>query len=441
MAATATPYNNGIKKPLNLIEGPIYPDIKKGPPRFRWSKKYWTIDPGAVIRDTEPFSQVLTDAILVQSRDYNKTVYGQSSHRDIVNAEFRPPLGNYYEDIGPLTRVPAKINPIIPRINPSTAGHDGTSGYTAKNERSDMVEKSITDRVKRGEWRPTFYAPIDVPMDNSILPDLEFKMPQISAHSGWNFPAINTQVQPEFDLGEEKLQAIPISSGFNPSFYMGEFNQFEDYETVYNRPQVSVTSGMNVPFQSSIETFVTGEALDYNRPQVSVTSGMNVPFQSFIETPVTELDYNRPQVSVTAGENNFFQSSIETPIVDLEEKLGMTPIYVNNPGSEYGYKENVELYNNPNKFIQDKRPSYSYSVPHQEPVFRSDNYKTHEPHFRRKFQAEKSYGKIEQSAGALPQVGVNMFREALKESFSGYGRKGGTSGKYGYEKKKVNYRF
>ena len=121
----STVLGNGIKKPLNMIENPVYPDIKKGPPRFVWSRKYWQVDPGATMRDTEPITQFIEPAVLAQSRDYNKTVYGQSSHKDIVNAAFRPPLLDYYEDIGPLNRIPATTKAIIPHINPSTAGHGG----------------------------------------------------------------------------------------------------------------------------------------------------------------------------------------------------------------------------------------------------------------------------------------------------------------------------
>ncbi len=67
-----------MKKPLNAIEVPTFPDIKKGPPRFQWSRKFWQADPGATLRDTEPFTQFYENAILVQSRDYNKTQYGSS---------------------------------------------------------------------------------------------------------------------------------------------------------------------------------------------------------------------------------------------------------------------------------------------------------------------------------------------------------------------------
>ena len=161
---------SGAKKPLNLLQNPIQPAIKQAPPRFVWSRKHWQVDAGATLRDTEANTQFIDDAILAQSRDYNQTVYGVTSHRDVVNAEFRPPLISYYEDIGPLNRLPATLQAIIPHINPGTADHDGGTGtYSSRNQRPSDIEKHITDRISTGEMRPTFYAPMDIPKDNSVL--------------------------------------------------------------------------------------------------------------------------------------------------------------------------------------------------------------------------------------------------------------------------------
>jgi len=98
--------SQGTKKPLNALENPIQPNILKTGPRFVWSKKFWQADPGAVLRDTGEITQFYDDAVLAQARDYNQTVYGQSSHKDIVNATFRPPLLDPIEDFFPLTRIP-----------------------------------------------------------------------------------------------------------------------------------------------------------------------------------------------------------------------------------------------------------------------------------------------------------------------------------------------
>jgi hypothetical protein len=292
-------------------------------------------------------------------------------------------------------------------------------------------------------------------------------MPQVSVHAGWVFPAFNLQQNKEIDLGEGKL-SVHIQAGFNSDFHHGSFNQYEGYEAFKNVPNYSTNSGMNTPFQASnIETYVPD--LEYNRPSVSAASGVNTVFEeSNYETPVGELRYNRPQISGTAGTNTFFQASnIETPIdeleynlpqvhaesgqsfvytapfenqeFDLEEKLGGTPLYIQNPGSESDYISTIDPYQQPDKYLQE-RQSYSYSVPQEEPIYRADNY-NHNPHVRERLQPSKSYGQISQSSGAMIPKNdvVDVYRDMLRENFSGYGRQRNTSKRYGSDKRKPTY--
>jgi hypothetical protein len=428
------PQGNGIKKPMNMLENPIYPDIRRAPPRFVWSKKHWKVDAGATLRDTESFSQFSEPAILAQSRSYNKTIYGQSSHKDIVNAEFRPPLQNYYEDIGPLNRVPATIEAIVPRINPGTAGHDGTSGYTAKNERPSDISSALTDRIKNAESHANFYHPMDAPLDNSILPDLEIKLPSISIHSGWNFPSQNTQERPELNLGDEKLQAVPIKSGYFSSVRIDGPNKFENYESRENRPQVSAHSGINTPYQMNSET-PTLELFE-NRPQVSAHSGINTPYKMNSETPTLELFENRPQVSAHSGINTPYQMNSETPTLELFEKIDNIPINIINPGSSEGYRNQEPSSYDTDKYNRENIPSYSYSVPSQDPVFRSRNEETR-PHFREKLQPIKSYGQVSHSGGHIPRFGIeDMYPGVLNSN-----PRSQRPNKYSIAKKKSVYRL
>lgn len=394
----------GIKKPLNMMENPVYPDIKKAPPRFVWSRKHWDVDVGQTLRETETMTQFYEPAVLAQSRDYNRTVYGQSSHRDIVNAEFRPPLLSPYEDLGPLSRVPATIHAIIPHINPSTAGHDGTSGYTAKNQRVNNIEKALTDRIKAGEWRATFYAPIDMPMDNSVLPDLEMKIPSVSAHAGWEIPVrINAPIKTP-DLGDEKLN-VPLQSGYRTDLRLNGNTGRENLELRHNRPQVSATAGMNNPVLIDAETRVDFD-LDYNRPQVSATAGINTPIQ--------------------------INADINGDAINLETQI-VAPIGVLNPGSESGYKERMEAYTNVETYIGDNRPMYSYAVPAEVPAFREQNVLTHRPNMRQRLQPQKSYGQISQSGGYVPRAGLGQMENmhiALKKNTVMANK--GTTAKYSF---------
>ena len=405
----------GLKKPMNMLENPVYPDIKKGPPRFVWSRKHWTVDEGATLRDTEPFTQFYEPAILAQSRDYNRTVYGQSSHRDIVNAEFRPPLLSVYEDLGPLTRIPATIHAIIPHINPSTAGHDGgTSSYTARNQRPSDIEGALTDRIKTKEWRPTFYAPMDIPADNSVLPDLEAKLPPISVHAGWNIPIYITPQLQEPNLGDI-YPTIPLQAGHTTKLRIDGPSGYEDYQTYDNRPAISASAGMDPPVQITGPAIIPVETFELrnNRPQVSASAGMNTPIQINAETRVENLLYNRPQVSASAGMNIPIQINAETRVEELIAKLDKPPIHILNPGSESGYRSQVSMYSDPDKNIRNNRPIYSYTVPSKVPAYKSRNEQSHRPYFRERLQIPKSYGQISQSGGAIPRIGLEQRRTSL----------------------------
>jgi len=436
--------SQGTKKPLNALEGPVYPDIKRGPPIFKWSKKFWQADPGAVLRDTEEITQFYDNAVLAQARDYNQTVYGQSSHKDIVNAAFRPPLLDPIEDFFPLTRIPATSRAIVPVINPSTiADGSGTSGYMARNNNLSDIDRNLNDRIKQGEWRATFFAPIEVPQDNSVLPDLEMTIPSVSAHAGYK-PYTRDAPIPEVNLDYEQLRPSQYT-GVTTQVTMDGGSGLENLQLFYNNPQVSASAGMNVPVNIDAETNV-GE-LFYNNPQVSASAGMNVPVQISAETRARELFSNNPQVSADAGYNPDFQANnIETYVGELpytrpqasatagmntpyqidgefgRENLELethieAPLSIANPGAEDGYRERMNISNNPDEFIHENRPSFSYRVP-ETPVYKEKNELSYKPHARGKLQPLKSYGKISH-AGAYKR-GLDVPRKISMRGESGW---------------------
>ena len=447
MAATATPYINGMKKPLNALENPVYPNILKGPPIFKWSRKHWEVDPGAVMRDTAEISQFREDAVLAQARDYNQTVYGQSSHKDIVNATFRPPLLDPIEDFFPLTRIPVTSwGNIVPTINPTTIASDGgTSGYVARNNNLSGIDKNINDRIKAGEWRATFFCPIEIPQDNAVLPDLEMNIPSVSAHAGFN-PYTRDAPIPEVNLDYEKLRPSQ-HTGFTTQVKMDSGSGFESMQLDYNNPQISADSGYNPDFQANnIETYV-GE-LDYNRPQVSASAGMNVPAQFNTETNVRELFYNNPQISADAGYNPDFQANnIETYVGELDYNRPQTsatagmntpyeihgdfpgrdnlelethieaPLAIANPGAEDGYRERMTMSKDPNEHIHENRPSFSYRVP-ENYGYRERNELTHRPKVHGKLQPLRSYGRISH-AGAYKR-GLDVPRKISMRGAGGW---------------------
>ena len=365
----------GMKKPLNMLEGPITPKIYKAMPEFKWSGKHWTVGSN-VMRDTEHITQFYDSAILAQPRDYNKTVYGQSSHKTIVNSEFRPPLIDPIEDIYPLTRIPATTRPIEARINPGTADHDGTAGYTAKNENTHNVDRHITDLVSSVGWRPSFYCPLSMPEDNSVLPDLELTLPSVSASAGFNYPSFDAP-HPDITLDFER-QNPKMDSGYNiPVTFNGSTGK-EDLEFDYNRPQVSASAGMNTPiYLKSFDGQETKLEFDYNRPQVSASAGMNTP---------TQIDgyVNR----------------------EYEFETKLDPAMLTNPGSEEGYKERMYGSNEVTRgALQEGNPNYSYVVPATQPIYRERNVLTHKPHFRQPLQPLRH---SVTSGGAIPRFGLDI---------------------------------
>ena len=252
----------GVKKPLNIIEGPMFPDIKQTLPRFVDAKKHWTVDTGATILDTGHLDQTLNGAILAQSRSYNQSVYGQSSSKDVVNKNFRPPLLSQ-DDFLPLSRQPRKI--VVPRINPSGVA----DSFFSQNNRPGEIDSYLTDRIKSGEWRPTFFAPITFPNDsNAIVPDLELTLPHYSATAGVNTP-VRVDAPPQIPVrplvpdGREEFTLL-LDSGVNIPLTL-DGDVVRDFNRSLNRPHYSAGAGVNTPTTIDMKTPLTYLELNENR--------------------------------------------------------------------------------------------------------------------------------------------------------------------------------
>lgn len=300
---------SGLKKPLNQLDNPIYPDIKKGPPRFVWTKKHWTVDEGRTQMQVEHIPQIQEAAVLVQSRDYNKQhAYGNfPKYTTFVNKEFRPPLIER-DDILPLSRVPRPV--IVPRSNPGTAFSSGGSAFSQQNTSMPQTEKYLTDRVKEGEIRPTFFAPISMPEDNSVLPDLEMTLPSTSASAGYAFPTAMEGVSNNHMKNLElQYKSLPVASTAGHKMpTMDAYNAFEDAQLDYSRPQVSVIAGKNVVTKGM--TLLDVDEMDYNRPQVAVIASRKDMTKGLTLLDAEELTYNRPNVSVGSGYSGYVQNTL-----------------------------------------------------------------------------------------------------------------------------------
>lgn len=367
----------GIKSPLNQLEAPVFSDIKKAPPRFTWTRKHWKVDAGEVQKSIQHIPQLQENAVLFQSRDYNSQhAYGnypKFNKGQFVNLEFRPPMQDR-DDFLPLSRIPRPV--VVPRINPGGAFSSGGSVFSQQNMGVTQVEKYLTDRVKEGEIRPTFFAPIEMPDDNSILPDLELKIPAVSAGAGFKFPMAASNSTIEDDgrrYASLEYNRAPVSaiSGYNPSYRHDAPDARENMQFDYSRPQVSASAGHQN--QASL-TGITNIDMDleYNRPQVSAVARERFTAIPGL-TPIDfDLDYNRPQVSAVAGRNTHAvydgQSSTDHLIRgNIDDKLdfgavgaqsgsNVTPIYDME-------QSEAQAHGGVDRNLTDRKIKFSYVVP------------------------------------------------------------------------------
>jgi hypothetical protein len=363
----------GLKKPLNIIQAPIFPDIKQDYPKFKWSKKHWKVDSGLTMLETETMSNFYDNAVLVQSRDYNQTVYGKNSHRDYVNEEFRPPLLTQ-EDSMPLSRIPRKR--VTPRTNPGTANDFGTNGYRAQNDLPSDATKYINEKdiVTHSNWRPTFYRDVQGPQDNSILPTLDSKI-SASATAGFN-----SSLNVDGERGEYRAKFVQdyakndteINAKFFVPFISDGYNAKQDMTLKNNRPSVSVNSGKNYGgIASTTNTdilFGFNDDLKENRPRVSAHSGRNYNHKSISENDDVEFfgyetKDNRPNVAVNSGKMYNHKSINDNDDIEFfgYEAQDNRPSVSVNSGKTYNHKsindnDDVEFFGYEAK---DNRPKVS----------------------------------------------------------------------------------
>ena len=422
-----------MRKPLNLFESPVFPNITAALPQFKWSKKHWQVEPGRVLLETDNIPQTFDNGVLYQNYNYNtQYAYGKFPTYDVVvNDSFRPPPIDR-DDVLPLSRIPRPL--IIPHLNPGTAFPSGGSSFVQQNMSLSGVEKYISDRVKEGEARPTFFAPIDMPVDNSVLPDLQTKLPPTSASAGFNFgpkrPIELTPVDLKYKQFHPEVIAgvtpIPIDA---PSYMQDlelDYNNPQisaaagvntratpgltpvNFDLDYNNPQISATAGIRTHSQPGL-TPVNFD-LEYNNPQISATAGIRTHSQPGL-TPVNfDLGYNNPQISATAGINTRTQPGL-TPIdYDFEQKLeGNQPVSVTPHLTPIA--ENAREMQPSSMHISDARHTLTYVVPHNTPYQSRDI--PADVFYRRKAQALEA-SKPQSTPNYIPRRGIDVQGVRLK---------------------------
>lgn len=332
------------------MENPVFPDIKKGPPRFVNAGKNWMVDPGATMRDTEPMTQFTEHAVLVQSRDYNKTAYGQSSHRDVVNAEFRPPIQSPYEDFGPVTRIPCTIHSIKPRINPqpdfraqiedpevvrflSDRVHSiehygingsGVEGFEVWNipQTPDLQTKSTPYSVSSGASVP--YHHTTNPESQPSRVGISVK-PNVSAHSFSNVPLVSSP-QPHQNPKLGHAESFSVTSGVSGSDLAANFRS-NPTKIVDNPLTVSTNSGFVVVDRDLSDKSRLIPELQYSNPRVSVGSGFTSTVTHSERGRTPDLKNTIPNVSVHSGMDMPMVSDITIQSPELRSGMPSTSVF------------------------------------------------------------------------------------------------------------------
>ncbi len=405
----------GMKKPLNMLETPIYPDIRAQPPLFKDAGKYWTVDVGQTLLDTETNTQLRENAILAQSRDYNRDHYGHTSYQEKI-AVFRPPLQSSYEDFGPLNRLPTSVHAIQPRINPGTAhGGQGTGAFFANNESKPETDKFITDKITTNHWKPTYYIPMSAPEHGQdiVMPDFESVLPLRSVGAGscsiLQIDAPDPRQHMTIDLPSP---AISIAAGHNSSFSHHIADQTNvDYELKETNPSVSGSSGYVPTYYIDGETQFDSIELSKTTPSRSATAGHFS--QTMVDGDVNrDYNFSRTLPSTPVSSGSTFVNTIdgETRLSEMSFKKQLdVPTVVINPSSEHGYMERTYSLTTPEEHMKlRQRPKVSAS---SNAVFsykeRNDNKNLT---FRQKLQPLKHYdqgldrGTVKTSGVSQPQI-------------------------------------
>lgn len=399
------------------MEAPIYPDIKKGPIEFKNSGKHWTVDVGQTLLDTEPHTQLIEDAVLAVSYRDNIDRYGQSSYQEKI-AVFRPPLQNYYEDFGPLNRLPTKIHAITPYMTPGTAFDDNTT-FSSMNNDIQEVHRYITDKVTTPAWRNTYFMPMETLPDTSVLPDLVTTLPTRSVTSGHNVIAHIDAPRNNEKLSDVQKPQVSVHSNITPQFGYSLYDQTSSDVILHETgPTTSAHSGYNIPYASKIETRLDELELDKTLPSRSVAAGVTSQYTSQGRSRVedTVLSKTLPQHSSSAGFTPVSMFDGETHLDELYfDPRIETKLQIHNPGSETGFQTRVDSYTSPDDYLKKRenpnvsvvaRPSFGYQDT-------SNSAKT--IHFQQKLQPIKSYssglnqGTIHRTGVEEKKVGGRFF--------------------------------
>lgn len=340
------------KQPLNPIEGPIQPCIKKDPPRFVEAGKHWTANPGDIILDNATNPYLIDGTVLAVARDRNKTQYGQKSYTFKVNKAFRPPLIDR-DDLVPLSRLPRPTTQY--RNNPSIPFQ--TMNPMSVEGRNYVKQQRCADSIL-----PSFFHRVDQPQPDVVI-NLQQKLPNVSVETPKSFglylPSEGCTDPNVRKIGWEvtlrNKKAVEAKS--NPSFGLGIQTQNQDISLEEHNPKVFVEAGKNFCLKENISSQKDIQ-LSKRNPSVFADSKKEWFVHFNAEQPTVELELHNPSVFADAGRTSSLKyTNSEQRDVVLERK---NPLVFAHAKNEYGL--NVDgIMGEKDIFLEQKRPNASAS--------------------------------------------------------------------------------
>lgn len=338
------------KQPLNPIEGPIQPCIKRDPPRFVEAGKHWTANPGDIILDNATNPYLIDGTVLAVARDRNKTQYGEKSYTFKVNKAFRPPLINR-DDLLPLSRLPRPTTQY--RNNPSIPFQ--TTNPMSMEGRNYVKQQRCADNIL-----PSFFHRVDQPQPDVVI-NLQQKLPSVSVETPKSF-GLHLPTEGCTDPNIRKIgwevtlrnkKAVEAKS--NPSFGLGVQSQHQDITLEEHNPKVFANAGKNFSFLEN-NSSQQDISLQRRNPNVFADSKREWFIHFNAEQPNIELELHNPSVFADAGHSSSLRHINNTERdISLQRK---NPLVFANAKKEYA----VSLQNTGNSqdiFLEQKRPTAS----------------------------------------------------------------------------------
>ncbi|AHA46053.1 hypothetical protein ISTM_155 [Insectomime virus] len=340
------------KQPLNPIEGPIQPCIKRDPPRFVEAGKHWTANPGDIILDNATNPYLIDGTILAVARDRNKTQYGQKSYTFKVNKAFRPPLIDR-DDLVPLSRLPRPTTQY--RNNPSIPFQ--TMNPMSMEGRNYVKQQRCADNIL-----PSFFHRVDQPQPDVVI-NLQQKLPSVSVETPKSF-GLHLPTEGCTDPNIRKIgwevtlrnkKAVEAKS--NPSFSIGVQSQHNDVSLSEHNPKVFADAGRTFCLRNN-NSSQQDISLQKRNPSVYADSKKEWFVHFNAEQPDIELDLHNPSVFANAGHSSMLRhtNTVEKDI-SLERK---NPLVFAHAKKEYAVNLN-DVSNTKDIFLEQKRPNASAS--------------------------------------------------------------------------------